>query len=101
MTDHAEPLKIKLARRMMLNNLNILYPTPVMLRTLFRTLITVDPTYDESLFIKDVTYLLQKGYVQFINNPLAGDKYKDHLAQLTASGKEIAERTATDSALEI
>lgn len=97
-----EPTKIKQARVMILSSLNRMYPTPVMVRTLHRVMCGFDEHYDMSLLQKDVTYLKQKGYIEYIDDRLgAADKFEDKCTGLTASGKEIAERTQTDDALEI
>jgi hypothetical protein len=61
-----------------------------------------DEDYDFSLFRKDLTYLKQKGYVEYIDDRLGGaESYRNKCVGLTAEGKEIADRTQTDKALEI
>jgi len=61
-----------------------------------------DEHYDLSLLQKDVTYLKQKGYIMYVDDRLGGaDKFEDKCIGLTAEGKEIADRTQTDNALEI
>jgi len=61
-----------------------------------------DEYYDFSLLQKDVTYLKQKGYVEFVDDRLGGaDRFADKCIGLTAEGKEIADRTQINGALEI
>jgi len=99
---YPEAVKIKQIRKMILGNLNILYPTAMRLDSLFRTLIGIDPTYDDSLFAKDITYLQEKGYLEFVDDKIGGaGEFKKKVTKLTPEGKEIAERTQTDPALEI
>ena len=87
---------------MILNGLNRMYPTPVMVRTLHRVMCGFDEHYDMSLLQKDVTYLKQKGYIEYIDDRLgSADRFEDKCIGLTAEGKEIADRTQTDEALEI
>lgn len=97
-----ESLKIKQARVQILANLNILCPTPAMLRTLYRSLIYVNPSYDQNLFEKDIWYLHEKRYISYVDDALGGARtFFDKVVTLTSHGKEIAERTAADPALEI
>lgn len=95
-----EVIKIKQQRRMLLTNLNLFYPTPVLLTTLWRT-VCDDPTYERALYQKDIVYFHQKGYIEYRGGPLASDEFDKKLVRLTAKGKEIAEQTMTDEALEI
>ena len=95
-------LKMKQIRQMILSNLNRMYPTPLVVRTLYRVMIAFDEHYSLSLLEKDVTYLNQKGYVEWIDDKLGGgDDFEKKVLGLTAEGKEIADRTQTDKALEI
>jgi len=96
------PTKMKQARIIILNSLNRLYPTPLMVGTLYRVMCGFDEHYDFSLLQKDVTYLKQKGYIEYIDDRLgSADRFADKCIGLTAEGKEIADRTQTDPALEI
>ena len=97
---NTESILIKQQRRMLLNNLNLFYPSQVELRTLWRT-VCEDETYEKALYKKDIAYFKQKGYIEFGGGPLASDEFDKKLVLLTAKGKEIAERTMTDEALEI
>lgn len=97
-----EPTKIKQMRILILANLNRLYPTPLQVRTLFKVLVGFDENYDRSLLAKDLNYLKQKGYIEFIDDQIGGSpSFEMKFAGLTAEGKEIADRTQTDPALEI
>ena len=94
-------LKIKQARGRLLTNLNLFYPSPVTLKTLFRT-VCDDPVYSRALFNKDIVYFYQKGYIEFIDEKIGGaDDFEGKVCRLTGPGKEIAEGTMTDEALEI
>lgn len=101
MTD-PEAIKKKQMRVLILSNLNRVYPTPLQVRTLYRVMLGFDENYDISLLQKDVTYLKQKGYIEFIDDVIGGaTSFGDKCLGLTAAGKEIADRTQTDDALEI
>ena len=101
MADKLDILRIKQARGRLLTNLNLFYPSPVTLTTLYRT-VCDDPLYNKSLFCKDISYFAQKGYIEFIDERLGGsDDFYKKVCTLTARGKEIAEGTQTDEALEI
>ena len=69
--------------------------------SLFRVILGVDPTYDMTLFIKDVTYLTEKKYIEFASSPINQQIFSKKIARLTPAGKEIADQTLTDKALEI
>jgi len=98
-----EVLKIKIARKRILAFLNIMYGTPLTLHTIYdQSLCYVDPTYDFSLFKKDIIYLKEKGYIEFVDDKIGGAvEFEKKVVRLTTLGKEIAERTRTDRALEI
>ena len=98
----AESTRIKQVRQLILANLNILCPTAVMLRTLFRSILAVHPSCDLSFFEKNIWHLEVTGYIEYIDDIIGGaPSWIKKVVRLTASGKEIAERTATDPALEI
>jgi len=97
-----EVLKIKVARKRILGFLNMMYPTPLQLGTIFDSIGYLDPSYDFVLFQKDITYLRDKNWIEFIDEQIGGvSQFKKKVIGLTAEGKEIAERTQTDPALEI
>jgi len=51
---------------------------------------------------KDISYFEQKGYIEWVDDKLGGaDDFWQKVCKLTSSGKEIAEGTQTDPALEI
>jgi len=94
-------VKIKQARGRLLTNLNLFYPSPVTCLSLFRT-VCDDPTYNWALFQKDMIYFQQKAYIEFIDDKLGGaDDFAKKVCRLTDTGKEVAEGTQTDKALEI
>ena len=87
--------------RRLLTNLQLFYPSPVRLDTLYRT-VCYDPIYCKALFQKDIMYFHQKGYIEFIDDVLGGaDSFEHKVCLLTSKGKEVAEGTRTDEALEI
>jgi len=95
-------LKIKISRKRILSFLNTLYPTPLQLQTIYDSSMYIDPAYDFALFAKDIAYLKAKGYIEFIDEKIGGvPEFGKKVAGLTARGKEIAERTQSDAALEI
>lgn len=101
MSKKLEAVKIKQTRGRLLTNLNLFHPSPVQLATLYRT-VCDDPTYSFALFQKDIVYFQQKGYIEFVDDKLGGaDSFEKKVCLLTAAGKEIAEGTMTDPALEI
>lgn len=103
MNTDPEVLKIKIARKRILAFLNIMYGTPLQLHMIYdQSLCYVDPAYDFTLFKKDILYLKEKGYIEFVDDKIGGaTEFKKKVAKLTTEGKEIAERTRTDRALEI
>jgi len=61
-----------------------------------------DEHYDMELLKKDLTYLKQKAYIYYVDERIGGaDSFEKKFVSLTAEGKEIGDRTATDPALEI
>ena len=98
----ADPAKIKQARRQILRNLDLVYPSGLSMRALYQTVCAVDSMYDFGLFGKDVEYLKAKGYVFFVDDALGGaDRFADKVGKLTAEGLEVAQRITADKALEI
>jgi len=101
MADKLDIIRIKQARGRLLQNLNLFYPSPVNVRTLYRT-VCDDPMYNRALLQKDISYFEQKGYIEWVDDKLGGaDDFWQKVCKLTSSGKEIAEGTQTDPALEI
>jgi len=94
--------QIKQVRIFILKNLNRVYPTPLQVRRMFRVIVGFDEHYDKLLLAKDLNYLKQKGYIEYVDEYIGGaDTFEEKFVGLTAEGKEIAERTQTDPALEI
>ena len=101
MSHKLEATRIKQQRGFLLTNLNLFYPSPVQLGSLYRTLCE-DPLYNRALYKKDITYFQQKGYIEFVDDAIGGaDEFDKKVVRLSAKGKEIAEQTMTDPALEI
>ena len=102
MSSKTNAVKLKQVRQLILGNLNRLYPTPLQVRTLYRVMCSFDENYDTSLLKKDLTYLKDKGYIKYVDEVLGGsESFERKCVGLTAEGKEIADRTQTDPALEI
>ena len=101
MHNKLDVIKIKQVRGRLLTSLNLLYPSPIRIDTLYRT-VCDDPDYNWTLMRKDIYYFRQKGYIEFIDDVLGGaDDFKHKVVRLTDEGKEVAEGTRTDEALEI
>lgn len=94
--------KIKAKRKILLMLLNIMYPSPLTTRQLYHSVSDGDKLYDWSIFEKDIIYFFDKDWIEFIDNKIGGFRdFKDKTIKLTALGKEIAEGTNIDEALEI
>jgi hypothetical protein len=101
MHNKIDVIKIKEHRQRVLLSLQLFYESYVQLNTLYRTLCD-DPTYSKSLFRRDITYFDQKGYLEFIDDKIGGmDDFMYKVCRLSEKGKEIAEGTRTDEALDI
>ena len=102
MPNKIEAIKIKQQRRQLLTNLDLFYPSPTRLDTLYRTVCHIDPSYEWPIYQKDIHYFNDKGWIIFVDDALGGmNTFEAKVVRLTAEGKEIAERTQTDPALEI
>ncbi|MFA5553478.1 MAG: hypothetical protein WCZ89_06785 [Phycisphaerae bacterium] len=98
----SERIKIIEARKRILQYLDMMYPSPMKADTLFQSIVYVSPDYEPALYKKDVYYLREKGYVEFVDEKIGGFKdFGQKVIKLTARGKEIAEQTLSDPALEI
>ncbi|MGD0077047.1 MAG: hypothetical protein ABSB91_00315 [Sedimentisphaerales bacterium] len=85
-----------------LDCLNRVYPSPLQVRTLYRVVIGLFNNYSKSLMNKDIAFLKQKGYIEYVDSKIDSDpEFMDKCVGLTAKGKEIAMRIQTDPALEI
>ena len=97
-----EAVKIKEARRNILRNLDLVYPSGLRIQALYQTVCAVDQLYDFNLFCNDIVYLKEKGYLRYIDDAFGGmDRFDNKVVKLTPDGKEIAEGTDRDPALEI
>jgi len=102
MAKDPEAVRIMQLRKLILENLNRLYPTPIQVGTLYKVMCGFDEHYDFSLFQKDLIYLNQKSYIRFVDEAIGGSSsFRSKVIGLTAEGKEIADRTQTDKALEL
>jgi len=84
----------------MLDALNRVYPSGLQNGMLYRIVLTTDPTYDHDLLKKDLFYLKGKGYIEFIDDALGGTVFMKKVAQLTANGKDVADKITVDATLE-
>jgi len=97
-----EVAKIQQIRRLILEALNMMYPTAQRAEQVYRVCISIDPGYEWHLFEKDIFYLKEKGYLEFLDDAIGLQmSFRKKTIKLTAAGKEIADRTQTDPALEI
>lgn len=97
-----EVLKIQQIRRLILESLNMMYPTALRTEQVYRVCISVDPSYEWHLFEKDIFYLKEKKYLAFVDDQIGlHPPLNKKTAKLTVKGKDIADRTQTDPALEI
>lgn len=98
-----EATKIKINRNNILMYLDMSYPGGLRLQYLYENLVMMDEAYQFVLFQKDIAYLRGKGYIERIDDKLggAGMEFVKQTYKLTTSGKEIAEKTSFDKALEI
>jgi len=102
MSTDRDAAKMKQTRVIILQHIDRLNPGGVLVRMLYRSMVGFDENYSFSLLDKDIWYLKKKGYVEYVDDKLGGeDVFEKKVIGLTAEGKEIADRTQTDSALEI
>jgi len=98
----SERISIIQDRKRLLEYMDIMYPAPVKTKLLFESCVYVNPDYEPACFRKDIHYLIDKGWIEFVDEKLGGFRdFREKVLHLTASGKEIAERTREDPALEI
>lgn len=97
-----DELKIKQDRKRVLEYLHMLYPSSIRVGGLYQTIVYVAPAYDEALYRKDIYWLKESGYVEFVDEVIGG--FKDFMAKvvkLTAKGDNIATGLEKNTALEI
>ena len=92
--DEIRELVIKKSRRDLLAVLKIFYPANADYETLRLTL----PTVEERYLKVDLSYLIDKGYVEWVNKR-ANAAWPDREYRLTATGVETADRINKDPAL--
>lgn len=95
----ARAAAIKQTRRDLLSNLNMMYHVaPFGFPAICNSLSHLDLP-DEECVKRDLIYLVEKGYVKWTNErPLL--RWPERLYRLTALGSEIADKIASDPALE-
>ena len=92
--------KIKQARRMLLEALNMVYPSGLRQVSLLKVIAGIDPDYERDLLVKDLAYLREKQYIEAVGEQLAVS-WDGRVVKLTAAGNEIATSIRSDPALEI
>jgi hypothetical protein len=94
--------QIRTVRRILMQCLNRSYPAKQFVKTLFNKAIYIEPTYEKAAFVKDIFYLQDKGYLRISENVLTvGSDLMDRFVVLMADGKEIADKTMIDEAMEL
>jgi len=102
MNTDRDAIKMKQIRILILQYINRLNPGGVLVRTIHNSLVGLYENYSYSLLERDLWYLRKKGLIEYIDKKIGGeDVFELKVVGLTASGKEIADRTQTDPALEI
>jgi len=102
MLKSVDAIKIIQVRTMILNKLDMVYPSGLSLKYVIKMIGIIVPFYGWNSLKKDIYYLEEKGYITFIDNdPNLMQSTEQKIAKLTATGKEIAEGTLIDEALEI
>jgi len=98
----SDAIKIITVRRNIMNNLDLVYPSGLSIKDIMQINSIIAPFYDWALLQKDIAYLKEKGYIAFIDtDPNLMKSTEQKIIKLTATGKEIAEGTMIDEALEI
>ena len=98
----AESLAIRTQRRTILTALNQCYDVKLYIESVWLVVLFNEPSAEQTLFKRDILYLEMKGYVKITEGLfMKGCPFLKRFIQLTASGKEIAEETMKDPALEI
>jgi hypothetical protein len=98
----SERIRIIEDRKRLLQYLDMMYPSPMKVESLFECILYVNPDLQPTIYRKDVFYLREKDYIEFVDEKLGGfADFNKKVIKLTARGKEIAEQTLTDPALEI
>ncbi len=97
--------RIKRVRNEILVTLNRTFPASLQSKSIMNCLIAVFPDMEWGYLIKDIEYLLKKGYIErLIDDGEKGREemtsYKNRWWRLTAEGKEIADDVIDDEALE-
>jgi hypothetical protein len=103
----SKPIIIRQARRLLMRNLERTYPSGLTVKYLYQTACTVDEGYGFDLMRKDLSYLLEKGYIKLVGfggKARIADIHNEEslvVVKLTASGLEIAQGLIEDRAMEI
>lgn len=97
-------LQIKRDRRSIMALLNMNYPRYMAGEEVFRIVLDGNPEYDRRWLVKDMTYLHERGYVEF--KGLAGIAARTISVQhcqfkLTACGTDVANQIVEDPTLDI
>lgn len=98
--DDARAAMIKATRREILQVLNVMYSIgPFDFPSICASLLHLELPDDECVK-RDLTYLIDKGYVRWTNPGKGFVAWAKRLYKLTATGNEMANEITTDPALE-
>ncbi len=98
-----EAARIRQNRMTLLKMLNMVYPGTLRGDSLLRNAIAMDPTYDRTLFARDIDYLRERHLVMFVEEGigLVGEPVGKRYIKLTPEGKDRADGITIDQTLEI
>jgi len=92
--------RIKETRREVLRALNVMYHIgPFGFDAICGSLLHLQLP-DKECVQRDLTYLIDKGYVEWTNNNKAFMPWRERMYRLTATGNEVAAKITEDAALE-
>ena len=85
--------------------LKMLYPGIQQSKTVYRVLLVLFPDLQHSDFLRDLAYLVEKGYVErqvyHGESDPATTEWTKRWFKLTAAGVEVADHAVSDPALEV
>ncbi len=103
MSERTNTRRIKQVRGAILAALKMLYPAAIQAETLLRSLLAVYPQLEWEHLRKDLSYLVEKGYIRRTawegQDDAALVPWRKRYFRLTATGVEVADRCVEDRAL--
>ena len=104
MGDQARAQRIKRVRGEILAAMKMLYPAAIQAEPLLRSLLAIYPHLEWEHLRKDLSYLLEKGYLQRVAREPETDAalvpWRRQYFRMTATGVEVADKCVRDPALE-